>query len=158
MGYSPRGCNESDTDERLSTRHRAGKLSRRRLHVSDFYSVTTDQRTFNFFEFQLFQAVSTANACSFHSSKITETMIATVTQAKPFCVSPQQKRKFCCKYEEFLSLSTEAVICCVEPCFQCNGKNCFFHSVLQRRWLLKYHKQKEFLHNTSVTEFLYCSF
>ena len=102
------------------------------------------------FEFQLLQAFSTANTCSFHSSKITETMTAIIIQAKLFCVSPQQKRKFCCKYEGFLSLSTEAVICSVEPCFQWNGKNCFFHGVLQRSWLLKYHKHKEFLHNTCV--------
>ena len=55
VGYGPRGCNESDTDERLSTQHRASKLSRRLLHVSDFYSVTTDQRTFNFFESSCFK-------------------------------------------------------------------------------------------------------
>jgi len=108
------------------------------------------EKSFNFFEFQLLQAFSTANTCSFHSSKIKETTTATIIQAKPFCVSPQQKRKFCCKYEGFLSLSTEAVICYVEPCFQWNGKNCCFHGILQRSWLLKYHKHKEFLRNTSV--------
>ena len=49
----------------------------------------------DFTEFQFPQTFSRANTCALHSSKNTKTtMTTTITQVKPFVVSPREKRKF----------------------------------------------------------------